>query len=131
MRVAVVPVPHGCIAGGSMVFEAVDDHLDGCGGIGHKHEVKLVWIGVEEAQGAIADLVDAVTSDCGRCRGGVGVTIEVGNEVRRELLHQGFGVQLGIELVMMRDVEASLFNVQLFLHGPSTSCLSAVGTLDL
>lgn len=67
MCVSVIPVPHGGVAGGSVVFEAVDDHLDGCGGIGHKYEVKLIWIGIEEAQRAIADLIDAVTSDCGWC----------------------------------------------------------------
>lgn len=67
MGVTVIPVPHGCVAGGSVVFEAVDDHFDGCGGIGHKDEVKLFWIGIKEAQGSIADLIDAVTSDCRWC----------------------------------------------------------------
>lgn len=95
-----IPVPHGSVASGSVVFEAVDDHLDGGGGIGHEYEVELFRVCVKEAQRAIADFVDAVTRDCGWCRRGVRIAVEIGDEVGRELFHQGFGVQLGSMLVV-------------------------------
>lgn len=61
MRVSVIAVPYGCIAGGSVVANAFDRHLDRSSRVGDEHHIKLIRVGIKEAEGAFANRVDAVT----------------------------------------------------------------------
>lgn len=56
-----IAVPYWCIAGGGVVTNAFDRHLNRSSRIGNEHHIELIRIGIEEAEGAFANRVDAVT----------------------------------------------------------------------
>jgi hypothetical protein len=62
--VPVVSVPYGCVAGGGVITDTLDDHLDRGSGVGNEDQVKLVRVGIEESKCAFSDGIDAVTCQC-------------------------------------------------------------------
>jgi hypothetical protein len=61
MRVSVIAVPYGRVAGGGVIANAFDRHFNRSSCIGDEDHIKLIWVGIEEAQGALANRIDAVT----------------------------------------------------------------------
>jgi len=82
VRIPVVSIPHGGVARGGVIFETVDDELDGGRGVGGKNEIEVVRVGVEEAQGALPDGVDPMPGQGGGGGSGMRVAVQVGDQVR-------------------------------------------------
>ena len=61
MRIPVVAIPYGRVAGGGVITNALDDHLDRGGGVGNEDQVELIRVGIEESKCAFPDGIDAVT----------------------------------------------------------------------
>ena len=61
MRVSVVAIPYWRVAGGGVIANAFDRHLNCSSRVGDEHHIKLIRVGVEEAEGAFANRVDTVT----------------------------------------------------------------------
>lgn len=56
-----IAIPDRCVAGGGVVANAFDRHLNRSSRIGDEHHIELIWVGIEEAECAFANRVDAVT----------------------------------------------------------------------
>ena len=56
-----IAVPHGCVAGGGVVANAFDRHLDRSSRIGDEDHIEFIRVGIEETEGAFANRIDAVT----------------------------------------------------------------------
>lgn len=55
-----VAVPYWRVAGGGVVANAFDRHLNRSSRIGDEDHIELIRVGIEEAEGAFANRVDAV-----------------------------------------------------------------------
>ena len=56
-----VAIPYWRVAGGGVIANAFDRHLNRGSRIGDEDHIELIRVGIEEAQGAFANRVDAVT----------------------------------------------------------------------
>ena len=64
MRVSVIAIPYWCVAGGSVISNAFNRHLDRSSCVSNEHHIKLIGVGIEEAEGAFADRVNAAARKC-------------------------------------------------------------------
>jgi hypothetical protein len=56
-----VAVPDGCVARGSVVFEAIDDQFDRSSGVCSENEVEVGRIGIEESKSTFTDGINPVS----------------------------------------------------------------------